>query len=251
LILEIQGLTKVYQGLTAVFDVSFGVPQGIIKALIGPNGAGKTTLFNMVSGLLTPTRGTIRFKGEEINPYPPHQRAELGLSRTFQIIRPFAEMTVLENVMVGCHLRTRTGLIAAALRLPLCLLDERRAREQAMQELSFVGLGNKADHLAGSLPMGEQRLMEIARALATDPTLVLFDEPAAGLNERETDHLAQDLLRIKERGMTILLVEHDMRMVMKVSDEIVVINYGTKIAQGTPLEIRNNPEVIAAYLGKP
>lgn len=250
MILEIKGLTKVFQGLTAVFDVSFGVEERVIKALIGPNGAGKTTLFNMVSGLLTPTSGTVRFKGEEINPYPPHERAKLGLSRTFQIIRPFAEMTVLENVMVGCHLRTRTGLIAAALRLPLCRLDERKAREKAMQELEFLGLGNKAYQLAGSLPMGEQRLMEIARALATDPLLVLFDEPAAGLNEKETDHLAEDLLKIKERGITILLVEHDMRIVMKVSDEIVVINYGTMIAQGTPSEIRSNPEVIVAYLGK-
>lgn len=250
MILEIKGLTKVFQGLTAVSDVSFSVEKGIIKALIGPNGAGKTTLFNMVTGLLTPTSGTIRFKGEEINLYPPHERAKLGLSRTFQIIRPFAEMSVLENVMVGCHLRTRTGLIAAALRLPLCRLDERKAREKAMQELEFLGLGNKAYQLAGSLPMGEQRLMEIARALATDPLLVLFDEPAAGLNEKETDHLAEDLLKIKERGITILLVEHDMRIVMKVSDEIVVINYGTMIAKGTPSEIRSNPEVIVAYLGK-
>jgi branched-chain amino acid transport system ATP-binding protein len=249
-ILEINGLTKVFQGLTAVSDVSFGVEKGTIKALIGPNGAGKTTLFNMVSGLLTPTSGTIQFKGEEINPYPPHERAKLGLSRTFQIIRPFAEMSVLENVMVGCHLRTRTGLIAAALRLPLCRLDERKAREKAMQELEFLGLGNKAYQLAGSLPMGEQRLMEIARALATDPLLVLIDEPAAGLNEKETDHLAEDLLKIKERGITILLVEHDMRIVMKVSDEIAVINYGMMIAQGTPSEIRSNPEVIVAYLGK-
>jgi branched-chain amino acid transport system ATP-binding protein len=249
-ILEIKGLTKVFQGLTAVSDVSFGVEKGIIKALIGPNGAGKTTLFNMVSGLLTPTSGTIQFKGEEINPYPPHERAKLGLSRTFQIIRPFAEMSVFENVMVGCHLRTRTGLIAAALRLPLCRLDERKAREKAMQELEFLGLGNKAYQLAGSLPMGEQRLMEIARALATDPLLVLIDEPAAGLNEKETDHLSEDLLKIKERGITIFLVEHDMRIVMKVSDEIAVINYGMMIAQGTPSEIRSNPEVIVAYLGK-
>ena len=250
MILEIKGLTKVFQGLTAVNNVSFSVEEGIIKALIGPNGAGKTTLFNMVSGLLTPSKGTLRFKGEEINPYPPYERAKMGLSRTFQIIRPFAEMSVLENVMVGCHLRTRTGLIAAALRLPRCRLDERKARAKAMQELEFLGLGNKAYQLAGSLPMGEQRLMEIARALATDPLLVLFDEPAAGLNEKETDHLAEDLLKIKERGITILLVEHDMRIVMKVSDEIVVINYGTMIAQGSPSVIRSNPEVIIAYLGK-
>ena len=234
----------------AVSHVDFGVSPRTIEALIGPNGAGKTTIFNMVTGLLTPTRGKIYFKGEEMNSYPPHIRASKGLSRTFQIIRPFAEMSVLENVMVGCHLRTQTGLIAAALRLPRCRLDERRAREKAMHELEFLGLGNKAYQLAGSLPMGEQRLMEIARALATDPLLVLFDEPAAGLNEKETDQLAEDLLKIKERGLTILLVEHDMRIVMKVSDEIVVINYGTMIAQGVPSEIRSNPDVITAYLGK-
>ena len=250
MILEIKGLTKVFQGLRAVTDMTFSVEQGIIKALIGPNGAGKTTLFNMVTGLLTPTGGKIFFKGQEMNPFPPHIRAKYGLSRTFQIIRPFSEMTVLENVMVGCHLKTRTGLLAAALRLPRCREDERRAREEALKELEFLGLTDKANQLAGSLPMGEQRLMEIARALATDPELVLLDEPAAGLNEKETEHLAENLLRIKERNITILLVEHDMRMVMKVSDEIVVINYGIMIAQGSPSEIRNNPEVIAAYLGK-
>jgi branched-chain amino acid transport system ATP-binding protein len=250
LILEIEGLTKVFQGLTAVDGVSFGVKPGLIKALIGPNGAGKTTLFNMVSGLLTSSRGTIRFKEIEINQYPPHLRAKLGLSRTFQIIRPFVEMTVLENVMVGCHLGTKTGLIAAALRLPPCPQDERKAKERAMHELHFLGLESRADQLAGSLPMGEQRLMEIARALATGPEFVLFDEPAAGLNEKETDYLAEYLLKIKERGITTLLVEHDMRMVMKVSDEIVVINFGKKIAEGTPSEIRSNPDVITAYLGK-
>jgi branched-chain amino acid transport system ATP-binding protein len=249
-ILEIQDLTKTFQGLVAVNHVSFGVKRGTIKALIGPNGAGKTTAFNMVTGLLTPTQGTITFKGEELNPFPPHVRAQKGISRTFQIIRPFAEMTVLENVMVGCHLRTTTGLLSAVLRLPGCLRDEKKARERAREELKFGGLDDRADQLAGSLAMGEQRLMEIARALASEPELVLFDEPAAGLNENETDQLAADLLKIKERGITILLVEHDMRMVMRVSDEIVVINHGTRIAQGTPPEIRNNPEVITAYLGK-
>ena len=250
MILEINDLTKVFQGLVAVNHVSFGVERGTIKALIGPNGAGKTTAFNMVTGLLMPTQGTITFKGEVLNPYPPHVRAQRGISRTFQVIRPFAEMTVLENVMVGCHLRTKTGLCSAAFRLPICREDERKARGRALEELKFVGLDDRADQLAGSLAMGEQRLMEIARALASEPELVLFDEPAAGLNENETDQLAEDLLKIKERGITILLVEHDMRMVMRVSDEIVVINYGTRIAQGTPAEIRNNPEVITAYLGE-
>jgi len=249
-ILEVKDLTKTFQGLTAVKQVSFGVERGKVKALIGPNGAGKTTTFNMITGLVTATHGTVAFKGEVINACPPHVRARKGISRTFQNIRTFAEMTALENVMVGCHLRTSTGLWGAALRFPRCRADEEHARERALQELAFVGLGERAHQPAGSLAMGEQRLMEIARALASEPEMVLFDEPAAGLNGKETEQLAEDLLKIKERGITILLVEHDMRMVMRVADEIVVISYGTKIAQGTPEEIRNNPEVITAYLGK-
>jgi len=250
LILEIRGLTRFFQRLTAVNELSFAVKQGGIKALIGPNGAGKTTTFNMVTGLLAPSRGSVFFKGEELATLPPHVRARKGLSRTFQIVRPFAEMTVLENVMVGCDMRTGSGLFSAALRLPRCLRDERRVRHKAMEGLEFVGLAARANDPATSLPMGEQRVMEIARALASDPEIVLFDEPAAGLNEKETDQLAKNLLRIKERGITVLLVEHDMRLVMRVSDEVVVINYGSLIAEGTPSEIRNNPEVITAYLGK-
>jgi len=250
MILEVKDLTKSFQGLTAVKQVSFSVEKGEIKALIGPNGAGKTTTFNMITGLVTATHGTVTFNGEVINSYPPHMRARKGISRTFQNIRTFAEMTALENVMVGCHLRTKTGLFAATLRLPRCRTDEEQARERALQELAFVGLSDRSHMLAGSLAMGEQRLMEIARTLASEPELVLFDEPAAGLNGKETEQLAEDLLKIKERGITILLVEHDMRMVMRVADEIIVINYGTKIAQGTPEEIRNNSDVITAYLGK-
>lgn len=250
MILEIKELSKTFQGLTAVKQVSFGVERGQIKGLIGPNGAGKTTTFNMITGLETPTHGTVLFKGQEINACPPHIRARKGMSRTFQNLRIFPEMTALDNVMVGCHLRTRTGLLSAALCLPRCRADEEQARERAMQELTFVGLASRAHHLAGNLAMGEQRLMEIARTLASGPELVLFDEPAAGLNGTETEQLAEDLLKIKERGITILLVEHDMRMVMRITDEIIVISYGTKIAQGTPEEIRNNPEVITAYLGK-
>ena len=250
MILEVKDLTKTFQGLTAVNQVSFGVEKGKIKALIGPNGAGKTTTFNMITGLTGATHGTVSFKGEVINACPPHVRAKKGIFRTFQNIRIFAEMTALENVMVGCHLSTGTGLLSAALRLPGCRADEKLARERAMRELVLVGLGDRAHLPAGSLAMGEQRLLEIARALVSEPELVLFDEPAAGLNGKETEQLGEDILKIRERGLTILLVEHDMRMVMRVADEIVVICYGTKIAQGTPEEIRNNPEVITAYLGK-
>ena len=249
MILEIRGLTRFFQRLAAVNELSFAVKQGDIKALIGPNGAGKTTTFNMVTGLLAPSRGSVFFKGEELATLPPHVRARKGLSRTFQIVRPFAEMSVLENVMIGCDMRTGSGLFSAALRLPRSLRDERKVRRKAMEELEFVGLAARANDPATSLPMGEQRVMEIARALASDPEIVLFDEPAAGLNEKETDQLANNLLRIKERGITVLLVEHDMRLVMRVSDEVVVINYGSLIAEGTPSEIRNNPEVITAYLG--
>ena len=250
MILEIRGLTKFFQRLAAVNGLNFAVERGTIKALIGPNGAGKTTAFNMVTGLLAPSRGSIFFKGEDLTGSPPHVRAKMGLSRTFQIVRPFAEMTVLENVMVGCDMRTGSGLFSAAFRLPQSLADEQKVRRKAMEELEFVGLAGRANEPATSLPMGEQRVMEIARALASDPQIALFDEPAAGLNEKETDQLAKNLLRIKERGITILLVEHDMRLVMRVSDEVVVINHGSLIAEGPPSEIRNNPEVITAYLGK-
>jgi branched-chain amino acid transport system ATP-binding protein len=249
MILEVKGLTRFFQRLTAVNDLSFRVEQGTIKSLIGPNGAGKTTTFNMITGLLAPSRGTVLFNGEDMTGALPHLRARKGMSRTFQIVRPFAEMTVLENVMVGCDMRTGSGLFSAALRLPGCLQDERSVRRKAMEELEFVSLASRAGAPATSLAMGEQRVMEIARALASDPKIVLFDEPAAGLNEKETDELTKNLLRIKERGITVLLVEHDMRLVMRVSDEVVVLNYGSLIAEGSPSEIRRNPAVITAYLG--
>jgi branched-chain amino acid transport system ATP-binding protein len=250
MILSIEGLTKTFEGVTAVTDVAFEIAEHDITALIGPNGAGKTTIFNMVSGILKPTAGTIRFKEELLNELKPHQRASLGIARTFQIIRPFAEMTVLENVMVGYHLRMKTGLFSSAFRLPVTRRDEANARKKAMEELDFMGLTARALQPAGSLPMGDQRMMEIARALVSDPELVLFDEPAAGLNNTETNNLVQSLFKIKERGITILLVEHDMSMVMRVSDRIVVINRGLKLAEGTPDEVRNNHRVIEAYLGR-
>ena len=182
MILEIRALTRFFQRLAAVNDLNFAVERGTIKALIGPNGAGKTTTFNMITGLLAPSRGSIFFKGEELTGRPPHVRAKMGLSRTFQIVRPFAEMSVLENVMIGCDMRTGSGLFSAAFRLPQSLADERKVRRKAMEELEFVGLAGRANEPATSLPMGEQRVMEIARALASDPEIFLFDEPAAGLN---------------------------------------------------------------------
>ena len=250
MILAVEGLTKTFEGVTAVTDVSFEIAKNSITALIGPNGAGKTTIFNMINGILKPTAGTIRFKGEPLNGLKPHQRAALGLGRTFQIIRPFAEMTVLENVMVGYHLRMKTGFFSAAFRLPVTRRDERNARERAMEELDFMGLTTRVFQPSGSLPMGDQRMMEIARALVFDPDLVLLDEPAAGLNNTETNRLVETLFKIKERGITILLVEHDMSMVMRVSDRIIVINRGQTLAEGTPDEVRNNDQVIEAYLGK-
>jgi branched-chain amino acid transport system ATP-binding protein len=250
MILAAEGLTKTFEGVAAVTDVSFEIAERDITALIGPNGAGKTTIFNMVNGMLKPTAGTILFKGEPLNGLKPHQRAALGLGRTFQIIRPFAEMTVLENVMVGYHLRMKTGLFSSAFRLPVTRRDESNARKKAMEELDFMGLTARALQPSGSLPMGDQRMMEIARALVFDPDLVLFDEPAAGLNNTETNRLVETLFKIKERGITILLVEHDMSMVMRVSDRIIVINRGQKLTEGTPEEVRNNCLVIEAYLGK-
>lgn len=249
-LLEVKQLSRSFQRLAAVSDLNFTVNQGTITALIGPNGAGKTTTFNMITGLLKPSAGSVLFKEEELNKCPPQVRAKKGLSRTFQVLRPFPEMTVLENVMVGCDMRTRSGLFSAAFRLPSSMTDERKVRQRAMEEVEFIGLADRANELATSLAMGEQRVMEIARALASQPEIVLFDEPAAGLNEKETDQLMMNLLRIKNRGITILLVEHDMRLVMRVSDWVVVINFGNLIAEGTPSEVRNNPAVITAYLGK-
>ncbi len=250
ILLHIEGLRKHFGGVIAVDNISLEVRRGRIKSIIGPNGAGKTTLFNLISGLLRPDTGRISLEGRSIENKPPHLIAKQGISRTFQTMQPFGNMTVLENVMVGRHSRTVAGLLRVALRTPHARAEERRTHEQARHWLDFVGLGLLADRPADSLPCGQQKLLEIARALATEPKLLLLDEPAAGLNIRETEDLAQLLYHIRDLGVTLILVEHDMSLVMEVSEEVFVLDYGRKVAEGPPREIQNHPDVIAVYLGE-
>jgi branched-chain amino acid transport system ATP-binding protein len=248
-LLELQGVSLAFGGLQAVEAVSFRVPQGAVKAVIGPNGAGKTTLFNLVTGFLAPQKGRIIFAGGEIQGRPPHQVAALGIARTFQLVQLFDHLTVLENVMVGRHRLSTSGMLAGALRLPWTVTEEKVIRHQAEEALEFVGLRDRAQQLAAILPLGLKRLLEIARALAAAPDLLLLDEPASGLDAVETDRLKEMILALKDQGITILLVEHDMGLTMEVADEIAVLNYGKLIADGPPRAIQKNPEVIAAYLG--
>lgn len=249
-ILEVKNLNKRFGGLQAVGDVSFSVKQGSIKALIGPNGAGKTTLFNLLSGVLPPDSGTIIFNSTEVQGMRPYQVATKGMSRTFQHIRLFTHMTALENIMIGRHMHSRAGFVAGMLSLPWTRKEERSVRERSLDIMAFLGIADFADTEATSLAYGQQRALELGRALACEPKLLLLDEPAAGLNMRETAEMAKLISRIRDTGITVLLVEHDMSLVMNISDEIAVLSYGQKIADDKPLAIQKNPEVVKVYLGE-
>jgi len=248
-LLEVQGIRRTFGGLVALDGVAFGVAKGQIKSVIGPNGAGKTTLFNIISGDLRPEQGSVSLGGVRISGMKPYRIAEQGVARTFQNLSLFLRMTTLENVMIGRHCRTRHGILSSALRLPGQRREEQAIRESSLHWLDFVGLADLADVPVSALPFGGRRMVELGRALATEPEVLLLDEPASGLNTRETDDLARLICRIRDSGVTVLLVEHDMSLVMDISDEIVVLNYGVPIAEGDPVSIRANPDVVEVYLG--
>jgi len=248
-LLSVRDVSVRFGGIVALDGVTFDVFAGQIAGLIGPNGAGKTTLFNVLTGLYRQDEGVIRFQGEELRNVTPDRIARLGIARTFQNIRLFANMTALENVLVGVDAHHSTGVVSAMFRLPKHRREESQGYARAMELLTFMGLDGKADELARNLPYGDQRRLEIARALATSPQLLCLDEPAAGFNPAEKAKLMELIRTIRDQGYTVLLIEHDMRLVMGVTDRIVVLEFGRKIAEGAPAEIRDNPAVIAAYLG--
>jgi branched-chain amino acid transport system ATP-binding protein len=254
-ILEVSSLTMKFGGIRALDGLELRVRQGEIAALIGPNGAGKTTFFNCLTGIYKPTAGKLLLtppgrKPKRLNGLAPHKVTQAGMARTFQNIRLFPEMTVLENVMIGRHCRTKAGLLGAILRDRKTRREEQDTVARSLALLEKIGLAASADELARNLPYGGQRRLEIARALATEPLILLLDEPAAGMNPQETDELDRLITGIRDQGLSILLIEHDMKLVMSLSDHIFVMDYGRKIAEGTPEEVRRNPDVIRAYLGE-
>ena len=247
--LQVKGVTKQFGGVVANNNVTFSFEEGQIVGLIGPNGAGKSTMFNMISAIFPPTHGEIIFLGHRVDQLPTFKMTSIGISRTFQNLQVFKNMTVLENVMVGMHNETKTGMFAAALLLPRAKREERLIYDTAMEYLKFVGIENLYDHKAGSLSLGKLRLLELARALAAKPKIVLLDEIAAGLNHRETLEMSGIISKVREKGITVFVVEHDMDLVMSICDKIIVLDQGVKIAEGIPKEIQSNETVINAYLG--
>ena len=249
-ILELEMLRKNFGGVVAVSDLTLNIEKGSITSLIGPNGAGKTTIFNLVTGFLPSTSGHMRFAGRVINQMKPYTIASIGIGRTFQNVQIFPKMSVIENIMVGRHLRSRAGILYSCVVPPFLRKEEKRIQDAAEEQLHFLNLAQHAHALAGSLPLGNQRMLEIARALALEPKLLLLDEPASGLNARETIAMGELIGKIKQMNITVLLVEHDMELVMDISDYVAVINFGRLIAEGAPAEIQENKDVITAYLGE-